>query len=194
MSEAAEHPERRIGHAWRKRSSELATVVDEVVVSVEQRETFLGLLRENKSLGLERALREAGVAGTKGQLSAWLAQDSEIAEQARLARGWNLNSVEGVVWEVALDSDHKHWDRASTRVLKAYHPAYRDVATVEHEHVGTVTVEHERRLTLNDVVGLARELAGSGDGVVDVVPATRTLLPAPEDGVASPGGVPPRRP
>lgn len=131
----------------KKPTRDLAGTVNEVTVTAKQREKFLSLLRADKSCGIARALHNAGVAGTTGQLRAYFDADTDLQEDARLARGWNINRVEGVAWEVALDKNHQSWDRANARVLKAYHPAYRDSARIEHTGKdGTpmeVTVEHD---------------------------------------------------
>lgn len=112
--------------------NELAQAAARIELTDEQREAFLAQLRDDNTIGLVRALRNAGVEGTRGQLRQLISSDEQLQDDTRLARGWNLNRVEGVAWEVALDKEHPSWDRANARVLKAYHPAYRDQSRVEH--------------------------------------------------------------
>jgi hypothetical protein len=102
----------------------------------EQRDTALNLIRQARTddtaLGNVAALRQAGVEGTKGQIRNLI--DDDLAEELREARGWSLVRVEDTTFKVAMDPDHPNWDRANSRVLRAYHPAYRDIS--RHELTG----------------------------------------------------------
>jgi hypothetical protein len=98
----------------------------------EQRNAVVEAIRADTKLGNVIALRQAGVEGTKGQLRALI--DDELAEQIREARGWSLVQVEQSAWSVATDPEHPSWDRANARILKAYHPAFRDIS--RHELTG----------------------------------------------------------
>lgn len=103
-----------------------------------QRRKFLKALADNPALGIRPALRAAGVTGTGRQLRDLYDTDDELQDQARDARGWNLTTVEGVAWEVAKDKDHPSWDRANSRILKAYHPQFRDRTEMDVTHSGSV--------------------------------------------------------
>src|SRR5206468_11397633 len=133
---------------------------DEVAVTAKQRAKFLALIRADKEIGSVDALRQAGVAGSSGQLRAWLKDDDELQREARQARGWNLNRVEATAWQVATDTEHPSWDRANARILKAYHPAFRDQTKVDVEHTGAdggpIQIE-KREVSLTGVLHVLAE-------------------------------------
>lgn len=163
----------------------LAKVVDEVVVTDKQRATVLDLVTADKTVGTVDALRQAGVAGTRGQLNTWLDTDSDLLHQTRLARGWNLNRVEATTWTVAADPDHPAWDRANARVLKAYHPAYRDSSRVEMTGAdgGPIRVE-KREVSLTGVLHVLAEAGALPDelaGPLRDLAAASQVLPAQPD-------------
>lgn len=95
----------------------------------EQRRAFLDHVAANKTVGNVAALRAVGVQGTRGKLRQLVGED--LAADAREARGWSLTKVEQTAWDVATDPEHPAWDRANARILKAYHPAFRDAGRVE---------------------------------------------------------------
>lgn len=108
------------------------TPMPDIDITDEQRTTFLVLLAEDHTKGDVATLREAGVEGSRGQLRRLLDTDDDLKIQAREARGWNINRVEGVTWEVAGDKDHPAWIRAVTLILKAYGgPQFRDQTSLE---------------------------------------------------------------
>lgn len=98
----------------------------------EQRTAVIERIKADPKSGNVAALRAAGVQGTRGQLRALI--DDDLAEQIREARGWSLTVVEESAWAVATNTEHPAWDRANARILKAYHPAFRDVS--RHELTG----------------------------------------------------------
>lgn len=154
----------------------------------EQRAQFLEILTANPGIGNIAALRRLELANprgytpTRGQLRRLLEAEEDLADEAREARGHVWAQIEDGMWKVARDPDHKDW-RHIVQMLAFAHGgrAFRKNASVEVEHTGNVTVEHERRLTLDDVVAFAEQVTGSRGGAGGVVPAARALLPAPED-------------
>lgn len=101
-------------------------------LTAEQREEVCELVRADRLIGNVAAMRKAGLRGSRGQLRALI--DDDFAEQLLEARGWQITKVEDAAWTVAIDTQHPAWDRANARVLKAHHPAYRDIA--RHELTG----------------------------------------------------------
>lgn len=138
--------------------------LEPVALTDAQRGKFLDVLRADKYIGNVAALRAAGVQGTKRDLRDLI--DDELLEQAREARGWSLLKVENCTWEVATNPEHPSWDRANARVLKAYHPAYRDQARVDVNHSGEVrnpdVAEAVERLNALVAAAALRSSAGNG--------------------------------
>lgn len=62
----------------------------EVVVTDEQRAALLELVRDKPGIGIAKALRDVGVAGTKGQLRAFVAADQEFSDAIQEARAVKL--------------------------------------------------------------------------------------------------------
>lgn len=153
----------------------------------EERGKFLAAVKADPKIGNVAALRAAGIQGTKGELRRLL--DDDLAEAAREARGWSLVAVEQTTWDVAQNPEHPAWDRANARVLKAYHPAYRDQAQLEvtGRNGGPVLIEG-RQTTLVEVAavllrtGALEGVIGSGDGSG----SPRIALPAAPDSLAEP--------
>jgi hypothetical protein len=155
-----------------------------VHVTDTQREKFIALVENDKTIGNVDALRKVGVKGSRGNINRWLDKDQDLLHQSRLARGWNLNRVEATAWEVATNPEHPAWDRANARVLKAYHPLFRDQQRLEvtGEDGGPVVLAHEQRLTLAHVAALAAQLDnGSSASTGGELPAARPLLAASDD-------------
>lgn len=155
----------------------------------DERGKFLDVIRADNTIGNVAALRKAGVEGTKRDLRQLL--DDDALEAAREARGWNLVKVEQTTWAVAQNPEHPAWDRANARVLKAYHPAYRDNAQLEVTGKDGAPILIEGRQTT--LVEVAAVLARSGAlrGLVELTTADgsgpdRLALPAPPDSLAEP--------
>lgn len=165
--------------------NELACQVETVEVTDRQRAEFLALIKADTAIGSVDALRQTGVAGTRGQLRAWLKTDPELERAAREARGWNLNRVEAAAWTVAVDTDHPAWDRANARILKAYHPAFRDSAQLEVTGAGGGPVQIEKReVSLTGVLHVLAEAGALPDelaGPLRALAAARDVLPAQPD-------------
>lgn len=155
----------------------------------EQRAQFLEILTTNPGIGNIAALRRLelvnphGYAPTRGQLRRLLEAEEDLAEEAREARGHVWAEIEDGMWQVAKDPDHKDW-RHIVQMLAFAHGgrAFRKNAQLEVEHSGNVTVEHERRLTLDDLAAFARTVPGYVESTSEELPAPRAILPAPEDG------------
>lgn len=99
-------------------------------ITPAQREKALALIGKTRTLGNVAALRTAGVVGSGAHIRTLVVQ-SGFYDDAAVARGWDLVAVENSTWLVAQDPEHSHWDRANARVLKAYHPLYREQAQLE---------------------------------------------------------------
>lgn len=135
----------------------------QVELTDEQRTKFLEHLQADKTAGIIATLRAAGVTGSRGQLRRLYDSDVQLQEQAREARGWNINRVEGVTWEVAVDPNHPSWDRANARLLKAYGgQQFRDQSRVELTGADGGPVQTEdRSATLGDVKRILDAAVGS---------------------------------
>lgn len=108
------------------------TPMPDITITDKQRQKFLKILADDHHQGVILALRAAGVEGSKGQLRRLYETDVSLADEAMNARGWNVNRVEGVAWEVAIDKTHPAWNYANTRLLKAYGgPQFRDQTALE---------------------------------------------------------------
>lgn len=173
--------------------TDLALTQQTLAITDEQRNKALELVKANPKLGNAPALRQAGVEGTRGELRRLI--DPDLAEQLREARGWSIVDVEQTTWDVAKNPEHPAWDRANARVLKAYHPAFRDRVDVEHTGPdgGPMQVElNGVRVTgLNEVIELARSFGigiagGLREGLSTEPP--RSALPAAEDLLPDPSG------
>jgi hypothetical protein len=108
-------------------------------------------VKADTAVGSVDALRQAGVAGTRGQLRA----------------------------------DHPAWDRANARILKAYHPAFRDNAQLEvtGPNGGPVQIE-KREVSLTGVLHVLAEAGALPDelaGPLRALAAARDVLPAQPD-------------
>ena len=148
-------------------------------VTDAQREKLLEIVKDNPTVGTVTAGRQAGIAGTKGEIRQML---EPFADEIREARGWSLEKVEQTAWTVAQDTEHPAWDRANARILKAYHPAFRDKTDVNLN--ANVTVER-REVSLHGVLHVLAE-AGALDGLGDAGPlaalaAAGPVLPAQPD-------------
>lgn len=142
------------------------TLEQPVEITDDQRRKFIDHLAAEKTCGIVAALRVAGVQGSRGQLRRAYDQDPTLQEQAREARGWNINRVEGVTWEVAVNPDHPSWDRANARLLKAYGgPQFRDQSRLEltGKDGGPVATE-DRSAGLADVYVILKD-----SGALDTV-------------------------
>lgn len=158
-----------------------------MIFTDECRQHFLKLLAEDHTRGnvhtLIEAMHEHGQTIGRGEARKLL--DEDLVQEAREARGWNLNRVEGVRWEVALNPDHNQWDKASYSILRAYHPAFKDASKLELTGAdgGPVTIE-DRSASLNDV---QRVLTAAG--ALDSSPDDPDPVAAAGEPVAAPGVV-----
>lgn len=143
----------------------------------EQKQQFLAVIKEQHEAGVElgnvKALRMIGVKGSKRDLAASV--DEDLKDLAREARGWNLTAVKAKAWEVALDTSHPSWDRANSRVLRAYDPRFRDDARLEVTgglDVRTDVADALDRFTSAVAAAAVRRAGRDGaDGVAGVVDA-----------------------
>lgn len=156
-------------------------------LSDDVRARFLQILAEDKEQGnvvaLAQAFKDCGQHVYKSEVKPLL--DDDLEQQAREARGWVTNRIEGVRWEVALDKTHTQWERANLSLLKAYHPAFAERSKLELTGAegGPIAVE-DRSASLHDV---KRVLAASG--ALDGSPDDPDAVASPGGSVAPPGSV-----
>lgn len=149
------------------------------------RARFLELLAASPEAGnvvtLAQAFKDCGQHVYKSEVKPLL--DDDLEQQAREARGWVTNRIEGVRWEVALDKTHTQWERANLSLLKAYHPAFADRSKLELSgpEGGPIAVE-DRSASLHDV---QRVLTAA----LDSSPDDQDALAAAGGSVAPPGSV-----
>lgn len=103
------------------------------LLSDEQRAAFLQTIRDNAetNIGNVAALRAAGVTGTRGELHRLLdrleKQGDGLRDEILEARGQNVEKAKKVLYDVAVNPDHPHWQRANALFLKVHGgPEFRD--------------------------------------------------------------------
>lgn len=152
----------------------------------EQRATVAAYASDHPEiLGYKRLLRNAlEIRFTKQQADTLVRGDDDLRNAILKRHKLDEASLMTSLGAICADPNNPKQLDGLKFGIETYHrnPRLHGVVEVDVSHSGNVTVEHERRLTLDDVFSLARQLAGPGDGAVDVVPAARSLLPAPEDG------------
>jgi hypothetical protein len=186
-------------------TDQLALAAAQITITDEQRNRTLELIRDKqREIGDIRALRTAGVAGTRGQLRSFLDSDEEFREQIAEARGRGAETIrdeirrraiEGVDEPVFHQGDvvghvRKYSDRLLGMMAKAHLPEYRERVEVTGADGAPVpvTVEGARVTSLTDVFALARALGiGFGEGLRagasgEPVPTAPPVLPDPGDG------------
>jgi hypothetical protein len=171
----------RLRH-WSKPEDALVPVSEVGELSDEQRSAILAWFSENPDGGLKAALKTIGIRATKDEARALLLADDELRDTRFRAMGLDEVSLIRRIGEIASDHAHKDTFRATMAGLNMFH-GWRESteSVVDVSHSGVVTVEHERRLTIGDVID-ARHLTGSGGGAGGELPAAREVLPAPVDG------------
>lgn len=115
---------------------DLAKVVDHVTVTDAQREKALALVSNDLTIGDAHALRQAGVAGTTGQLRAYA--KTELADAFREAR-YPIEPAKRALYQVAIDITHQSWQRANKFFLETHGgPEFRPQQRVDVNHSGEV--------------------------------------------------------
>ena len=162
--------------------TDMTLAADVIELSDEQRFAILEFFAATPDGGYKAALQSIGIRATKAEARALLHGDEELREARFKAMGLDERSLFKQLGEIAGSESHKDQFRAVTWGLNAIHRWHENAGVeVDVSHSGNVTVEHERRLTLDDVIGFARKLEGSGDVAGGELPAACPLLPAPED-------------
>lgn len=147
--------------------------------------------------------RTRNVELTKAQATELIDSSPELREDYEAARGRSFENIRAEIKRRAIDGVdepvfhlgevvghiRKYSDRLLGAMAKANLPEYREQQRVEHEHVGLVTVVHERRLTLGHAIAFARTHVdvdvdvdagdGPGAGARGELPAAREVLPEP---------------
>lgn len=191
-------------------SDELARQVDEVTVTDEQHARLLEVVTDQPGIGIAHALRQAGVAGTKGQLREYAAQHEELLDDIDEARAKRIRTelmtraIDGVEETVYTPGGKV----AGVRVVKSdrllefsarmYLPEARALRTGTVEHTGGMEVTNsdvsaaidrftsavvqqaERGRTHGDDLG--PDGAGEGGAGVRVAALDRPPEPASPDG------------
>jgi hypothetical protein len=139
-------------------------------VSDEQRKRALALIRKKgREIGDVRALREAGVEGTRGQLRRLLDRDEDLVEAIAEARGRSVEVVRDEVKRRAIDGVEepvyhqgkvvgyvtKYSDRLLEMMARAHAPEYRE--RVEVSGAGGGPLE----LTSPDLAGALDRFTGT---------------------------------
>lgn len=185
----------------------LALAAAQIEITDKQRSRFLELLHADPQTGTVKALREAGVEGSRGQIRRLLNEDPDLAAEAREARGYGDNTIrqeitrraiEGVEEEVfgSLGSNagtgvvgrrRVYSDRLLGMMAKAYLPEYREKVEVTGTGGQPIPVEVAggRVTGISDVFELARAVGvGLGEGLRtgaarEPLSAAQPVLPDP---------------
>lgn len=174
------------------------------MLTPEDHDRFLELIREDPSIGNIQALRRAGVQGSKGDLRREL--DDELLREAREARGYGDETIRKEIFRRAIVGVEepvfgslgrgqgsgevgvirRYSDRLLANMARAYLPEYADSTRLELTGAGGGPVEVEDRSASLAAVARVLAAAGAFDGL-DLeparaeVPEPRALLAAPAD-------------
>lgn len=181
----------------------LAIAAAKIEITDKQRQAFLDIVHADPTAGTAKALRQAGVKGSRGQLRRLVKDDDELAQDARDARGYGDNTIraeikrraiEGVVEPVfgSLGGDsgsgivgekRVYSDRLLGMMAKAYLPEYRE--KIEHTVEGSVEVANsDVAAAIDRFTGTVRRLAerAQSSGAVRALDAPAADEPAAEAG------------
>lgn len=115
--------------------SELARTVEQVEVSEQQREQILARLTEDPRAGHVATFRACGVAGTSGQIRAWIDQSGfkqELHRNTLEALGGDVRSLLTELVYVAKDRGNSSQFRAGTWLLGLHGVQVKDQTQIEH--------------------------------------------------------------
>lgn len=166
-----------------------AIQVDQVTVTDEQRAEMLRIVEQEPNIGHAHALRRAGVAGTKGQLAAYIDQHPELADDINAARGKRIRTellrraIDGVEEPVYTPSGKLAGTRVvySDRLLEFAARMYLDEAkALRTGHVEVTGKDGGPMEVHSDVAAAVDRFTALADAAVRAAARPRPELPAGE--------------
>lgn len=156
-----------------------------------QRSRFLDLITADPRMSTREALYQAGIRHTVGgpdtrvtraQATAIIRADNDLWRDYEIARGRDLDAVEGRVFSIALDKDNAKSLDAAKFLLERLDPRFANGQKLEvtggNGGPVRVEVEGERVTSIRDVIALAATLGVRGVAGGLSAAASRPALPA----------------